>query len=41
MEEVEKALRSMGNGKTPGIDGLSVEFYKTFWSGKVQICWMY
>ena len=21
----------MGNGKAPGIDGLPVEFYKTFW----------
>ncbi len=32
MEELEKALNSMGNGKTPGFDGFSVEFYKTFWT---------
>ena len=25
------AIRSMKNGKTPGIDGLSVEFYKVCW----------
>ncbi len=31
MEECEKALKKMKNGKTPGSDGLSVEFYKIFW----------
>ncbi|KAJ3606820.1 hypothetical protein NHX12_026339 [Muraenolepis orangiensis] len=25
------ALTSLGNGKAPGIDGLPVEFYKSFW----------
>ncbi len=32
MGELEKALNSMGNGKTLGIDGFSVKFYKTFWT---------
>lgn len=32
MEELEKALNSMGNGKTPGIYDFSVEFDKTFWT---------
>ena len=31
IDECEKALRKMKNGKTPGSDGLSVEFYKIFW----------
>ncbi len=30
-EEVWKALQSMKKGKSPGIDGLSVEFYTHFW----------
>ena len=29
--EILKALQGMKNGKSPGIDGLTVEFYKTFW----------
>lgn len=29
--EIENALMSMENGKSPGIDGLPVEFYKVFW----------
>ncbi len=31
MEECEKALKKMKNGKKTGSDGLSVEFYKMFW----------
>lgn len=31
LEELEKALYGMQNGRAPGIDGLSVEFYKAFW----------
>ena len=31
IEEMTKALKSMPNGKTPGGDGLSVSFYKSFW----------
>ena len=30
--EIETALKQMKNGKSPGIDGLSIEFFKTFWS---------
>ncbi len=30
-KEVWKALQSMKKGKSPGIDGLSVEFYTHFW----------
>jgi len=31
-EECVKALDTFDNGKTPGIDGIPVEFYKTFWN---------
>uniref|UniRef100_A0A3B5PPF5 Reverse transcriptase domain-containing protein n=1 Tax=Xiphophorus maculatus TaxID=8083 RepID=A0A3B5PPF5_XIPMA len=31
LEELQEALLSMENGKAPGIDGLSVEFYKSCW----------
>jgi len=31
VEECAKVLKNMKNGKTPGTDGLSVEFYKVFW----------
>lgn len=31
-EELLNALRSMESGKTPGIDGLPVKFYKEFWA---------
>ncbi len=30
-DEVLQAIKSMPTGKTPGLDGYSVEFYKTFW----------
>jgi len=29
--EAAKAVRSLDNGKTPGLDGLPAEFYKMFW----------
>ena len=32
--ECLKALRSMTNNKTPGIDGFPAEFYKFFWTYK-------
>ena len=32
MEELEEAIKSFITGKTPGIDGLSIEFYKTVFS---------
>ena len=31
MDECSKTLYKMKNGKTPGSDGISVEFYKIFW----------
>lgn len=31
MEELTESLESMQSGKTPGNDGLTVEFYKMFW----------
>ena len=31
IEELTESLNSMHNGKTPGNDGLTIEFYKTFW----------
>ena len=30
-QECEKILSSFQTGKTPGNDGLLIEFYKTFW----------
>ena len=31
LEEINTALKTMVNGKSPGIDGLPCEFYKLFW----------
>ena len=31
LEQLEKALWSLANGKSPGPDGITVEFYKAFW----------
>lgn len=31
LDEFEKAARSMQNGKSPGCDGIPIEFYKRFW----------
>ena len=33
--EIETAIRKMASGKTPGEDGLGIEFYKAF---KEQLC---
>ena len=30
--ECQEAVKDMKNGKTPGTDGLTVEFYKIFWN---------
>ena len=35
-EEILTALKLMKNGKSPGTDGFSVEFYKMFWSDLKQ-----
>jgi len=32
LQQLTTALQSMTAGKTPGIDGLPVEFYKCFWT---------
>lgn len=32
LEELFKALQGIDNGKVPGLDGIPVEFYKSFWS---------
>ncbi len=32
LEELQKALQNMEFNKVPGIDGLPIEFYKTFWA---------
>ena len=39
IEECVKALNTFENGKTPGNDGIPIEFYKTFWScvGELRI----
>lgn len=31
LDELEKAARMMHNGKSPGCDGIPIEFYKRFW----------
>jgi hypothetical protein len=31
-EEMLVALKNMNNGKSPGLDGFTTEFYKCFWS---------
>uniref|UniRef100_A0A671TWB6 Reverse transcriptase domain-containing protein n=1 Tax=Sparus aurata TaxID=8175 RepID=A0A671TWB6_SPAAU len=31
LDELRVALMSLDNGKAPGIDGIPVDFYKTFW----------
>ena len=31
IEECKKALDSMQNGKSPGCDGITAEFYNAFW----------
>ena len=32
IQELENAIKTMNNNKTPGEDGLPVEFYKVFWT---------
>jgi hypothetical protein len=31
LSEVEEALKGMASGKSPGLDGVVIEFYKVFW----------
>jgi hypothetical protein len=31
-EEMLVALKNMKNGKSPGLDGFTTEYYKFFWS---------
>ena len=35
-DECFKALKEMKNDKSPGSDGITVEFYKTFWDDRNQ-----
>lgn len=39
-KECFESLKAMGNNNTPGIDGLSKEFYMTFWPelGEMMVC---
>jgi len=30
-EEIDKVVQEMPNGKSPGLDGFTVEFLKSFW----------
>ena len=32
IEDLEKAIKTMNNNKTPGKDGLPIDFYKVFWT---------
>ena len=32
VQEIRMALASMASNKFPGVDGISVEFYRRFWS---------
>ena len=32
LDEIKSTIKSMKNNKTPGLDGLPVEFYKIFWN---------
>ena len=32
MDEIKQAIKDMANGKCPGMDGLSVDWYKTFFN---------
>ena len=36
-KDLEEAIKTMSNGKTPGEDGIPVEFYKVFWCKIKQI----
>jgi hypothetical protein len=36
-EECLKALKSLSNGKTPGMDGITADFYKLFWIDISQV----
>ena len=38
MSELEIAIKGMNNNKTPGSDGLPIEFYKVFWQ---KIKWVF
>jgi hypothetical protein len=40
-KECVKTIKSMQNGKSPGIDGLPVEFYKIFWKNIKKFCKIY
>ena len=36
-KDLYKSLRSMQNDKSPGNDGLTKEFYETFWNDLIEI----
>ena len=37
-KELLKALKNMSNNKSPGNDGLTKEFYETFWEDLKNFC---
>ncbi len=32
LDEISEAVNKLSNGRSPGIDGLTSEFYKQFWT---------
>ncbi len=37
VEELVLAVKDTKNNKTPGCDGIPIEFYKVFWNKRCQI----
>ena len=39
-EEVVRAINKMPQGKSPGLDGFPVEFYKKYWKKYTYFLWI-